>query len=562
MLPIFQKPETIYDAYSLFCSHLKADESSESTDPTSGLRTALIRYTLPKLGLPSPTRNKLTQNEVNAGLEFMKTIPISEIEHLLGYQQEVFDSLGGVSSSRTYRLHLTKMVTWCLNQTWGQVLSNPKAEVRCPKIRVKSGRVGDKVRVTDKKLTSASPGYAYAIKPSETSSELQQQFEKLFTFQTAVTVRKRQDKPLRPRSAEGHVKTAKRLLGWLYRYKNVPKEELCLKKLVCSSGLTPDGQRDEAIIDEIMDLMDEHLQWLRDEREASPNTELKSVEGFVAIAKFLYHKESKCQSRYQTTNEQVSYRDIPIIEELRALEREVMARVNTTPRRSDESKKWLDWPVFKACVQRLIEECAPKAQCGKPRTQRTLAQCHQVALIFLLLSVFPDRARTICELQIGKTLVDRDGKWFIEQTANDFKTGDSYCKNGQKRIVELPASIYPLLEDWLYKWRSVFHPNHSFVFTQLNGKQLTNSSLYNYVRKRVWRLAGKAFTPHMVRDSVVTHLSLSGATDEVMRALAELMGHSLEMQRKIYDRRTPQQRVAPALEALQSERPGILPPPP
>ncbi|MBD1942542.1 hypothetical protein H6F50_09260, partial [Coleofasciculus sp. FACHB-712] len=33
-------------------------------------------------------------------------------------------------------------------------------------------------------------------------------------------------------------------------------------------------------------------------------------------------------------------------------------------------------------------------------------------------------------------------------------------------------------------------------------------------------------------------------------------------QRKVYDRRTPQQKVAPALMALQSLPTGSLPPPP
>lgn len=68
---------------------------------------------------------------------------------------------------------------------------------------------------------------------------------------------------------------------------------------------------------------------LREIREASPNTELKCVESLVAVAKFLYHKESKYQSREQVVSKRVGYRDIPIIEELRRLECEIMARVNT-----------------------------------------------------------------------------------------------------------------------------------------------------------------------------------------------------------------------------------------
>jgi integrase len=239
-----------------------------------------------------------------------------------------------------------------------------------------------------------------------------------------------------------------------------------------------------------------------------------------------------------------------------------MARVNTTPRKSDESKKWIDWPTFRACVEQLLAECAPRNNYGKKRSETILAQNHQMALIFLLLSVFPDRGRTIRELEVGRTLMNRDGKWFIEHTAADFKTGDTYCKNGQKRIVELPSEVYPLLEMWLSQWRQVFKPTHPYVFTQPNGKPMTDGSLYNYVRKRVYRLTGQAFTPHMVRDSVVTYLKISGTSDQVLAALAELMAHSQEMQRQVYDRRTPQQKVAPALIALQSLPTGSLPPPP
>lgn len=558
-------PETLYDAYQLYCEYLKLTQIFSKQDITAGIRTALIRYLLSKWGFPLATRKKLTQEEVNAGLDFMKQVPISELKNAIEYQNEVFVSLSisGSASARNYRMHLKKMISWCSSQSWWKIAAKTDAGKYCPAIRQKRGRVSDNLRVTEKQLTPSSLSYFYGLKPDEISQELQQSLDNFLNFQTSVIgTRKRQDGSLRLRSAQGHVNSAKRLLGWVQQTKNIPFEELNLKILVSSSGLTPNGQRDEDAIDEIIDLVDEYLQWLRAEREATPNTELKAVEAFVAIAKFLYHKECKHQPRQQVNSKRVGYKDIPIIEELRQLECDIMVRVNNSPRKSDESKKWIDCATFKACVQRLQEECAPRTQCGNKRSQQAIAQSHQIALIFLLFSAFPDRGRTIRELEVGRTLVNRDGKWYVEHIADDFKTGDSYCKNGQKRIVELPASLYPLLEEWLSQWREIFNPIHPYVFTQLNGKPLTDNSLYHYFRKRVYRLTGKAFTPHMVRDSIVTHFKLSGASDQVLAALAELMAHSLEMQRKIYDRRTPQQKVAPALEALQSLPTGTLPPPP
>ncbi|BAZ03298.1 hypothetical protein NIES37_73110 (plasmid) [Tolypothrix tenuis PCC 7101] len=66
----------------------------------------------------------------------------------------------------------------------------------------------------------------------------------------------------------------------------------------------------------------------------------------------------------------------------------------------------------------------------------------------------------------------------------------------------------------------------------------------------------------MVRDSIVTYLKLSGTSDQVLAALAELMAHSQKTQHQIYDRRTSEQKLAPALEVLQSLPTGNLPPAP
>jgi hypothetical protein len=136
------------------------------------------------------------------------------------------------------------------------------------------------------------------LKPAEILPDLQQELDLLLKFQTAmVGNRNRQDQALRPVSAMGNVQATKRLLGWLHHYQSIPLEELSLKKLVAYSGLTPEGKPDKAEINAVIDLIESHLEWLRESRGASPNTELKAVESVVAVAKFLYHKASKQRSR-------------------------------------------------------------------------------------------------------------------------------------------------------------------------------------------------------------------------------------------------------------------------
>lgn len=247
----------------------------------------------------------------------------------------------------------------------------------------------------------------------------------------------------------------------------------------------------------------------------------------------------------------MGYRDIPVIEAFRELEREIMQRVNSAPRRSDESKQWLDWEVFKACVRQLHQECAPRDKEYKQRSDKVIAQSHQVFLIFALLAAFPDRVRTILELELGRTLIKVDNRYQVIHMSEDFKTGDAFCKNGQKRIVPLPEELTPILDEWLNRWRAIFSPQHSFVFTQMNGKLLTSVSPYGYFRRRAFRLTGQAFTPHLVRDAVVTRFHITEAPDEVLNALVQLMAHSRKIQQRVYDRRTPEQKIAPALEALR-----------
>ena len=50
------------------------------------------------------------------------------------------------------------------------------------------------------------------------------------------------------------------------------------------------------------------------------------------------------------------------------------------------------------------------------------------------------------------------------------------------------------------------------------------------------RITGKKTNPHLVRDSIVTYLRSSGASERELEALAIYMGHSLDMQRGTYDR--------------------------
>jgi hypothetical protein len=51
---------------------------------------------------------------------------------------------------------------------------------------------------------------------------------------------------------------------------------------------------------------------------------------------------------------------------------------------------------------------------------------------------------------------------------------------------------------------------------------------------------------------LVTHVRETNASEKELEALALFMGHSIQMQRSSYDRRTLERKVAPAIELLQA----------
>ena len=58
--------------------------------------------------------------------------------------------------------------------------------------------------------------------------------------------------------------------------------------------------------------------------------------------------------------------------------------------------------------------------------------------------------------------------------------------------------------------------------------------------------------PHLFRDSIVTYLRQSNASEGDLESLALYMGHSLNTQKTNYDRRSTAEKVAPAIEMIRS----------
>lgn len=398
----------------------------------------------------------------------------------------------------------------------------------------------------------------------EVRPELKRQLDQMAAFLgDEIGPRHRQNKAKRPRAVESAMDEVYRHLGYLHRVKGVSLSELTLEQLVPHSGIVVDGGLDEVALDALHDDVAEQMRWLREQRQNAPATEQSVIKTRVDVAKFLYAKLSRMRGRHQRSSKTVSYRDIPVIEELRAMGREVEARVRAAPKVADESKKFMDWPTYRAVVAHLKQECGSHYADRKPRKPIGRAKSVQNFLIALVYTICPDRARTIYELELGRRLLKtEEGHYQIVHRADDFKTGHSYCKAGDVRVIPFPETFTPYFDAWFDQYRPMFAPNHNFVFTQWNGKPLHSSSLYLLFRQRMYRLTGQLFHPQLVRSSAVTYFKGANVPEQVLDSLAHLMAHSREMQNRIYDRRTSQEKVMPAIDALYNAPIGELPPPP
>ena len=434
------------------------------------------------------------------------------------------------------------------------------------------------VRVTKRKRLPP-----YALRDDEIPASLAAE---LVTLRRDVTSRRVGGgrAPVRHSTADNYVEVARGLMGWLVRVKRggwdgvEPAPDTRNGAPVANA---PEGLslRDAIPSDEAEGaaLAIEYLQWLCEARGIMPTTEAFQLRSLIALAKWL-HGEGDLEK--------------PVVMELVRVQRGSKTLATKGSHAADEAAKWLDWPDYLRLVETLKRECAPLNHAGDQRPDRDVAMAVQRYLLFAILACVPDRQRTLRELELGRTLVceetdeildvddddddatgsgtvaTRRRRWTVQHAPEDYKTGGAY---GARPALVLDPRLYPALEAWLFgperddvpsdpnsgysDWghRAALSPSHNRVFTRPNGEAWTVSELSRTFSRAAMRLTGKKTNPHLVRDMVITHVRGEGlATDAELEALSLYMGHSVAMQKGTYDRRTQQQKVAPAIGLMSA----------
>ncbi|KAI2510568.1 hypothetical protein MHU86_3836 [Fragilaria crotonensis] len=376
--------------------------------------------------------------------------------------------------------------------------------------------------------------------------QLAREMEGFLEFMTKPSTQS-QESPIRKATAEVYVRHAKQFLGWFLHNHG----QYMYPLHVSIYDIVPNKEKESA------ETFLEFILWLRQNRSISVSYEANILRGLTKLLKFRFARESKADPTYG----EKSFDDIPLIRELRKLHRDANQRQGVAPRSSDESAKWLTWHEYLAAIQslksdlaRLIEDYesnAPEQEEASKSTQmRKIAIVYQYYLVLAFFACVPDRQRTIRELEVGKSLVKEQGRWVIKHGPDDYKTGKTY---GDRPPMMLSAELVPSIDDFLERWRPCLTPKTSKLFVQpRTGNAFTQDSVYQIVARNCYTYAGKKTNPHLLRDMIVTHVRDSDASEKQLEALALYMGHSIQMQRTSYDRRTLKRKVAPAVELLQS----------
>jgi integrase len=418
-------------------------------------------------------------------------------------------------------------------------------------------------KAAQRRKSKENYAYGLPVDHETTYTSLAAELKAFYKFMTEPSTLT-QEEPIRPATAQIYHRHAKLFLGWFLHTNHHESIDTNNTASISIYSIIPSKDKESAqsLIDFVL--------WLRRERNISDAYEANLLRGLIKFLKFRFAKESATDSSYGG----LTFTDIPLIKELRKLHRAASQKSKVAPKSSDEQKKWLSWPEFLSVIQKTKEDTMTKIENYRQLnpTERRFRkgnnefslQEEEIAALFqkyLILAIFaniPDRQRTIRELEIGRTLMKEDGYWFVKHGPDDYKTGKVY---GERPALQLSPELTPAIDEFINLWRPALQPSTNYLFVQTRtGKPMTGDSIFQRVNRSCFKYTGKRTNPHLLRSMIITHVrEESNASEKELEALALFMGHSIQMQRSSYDKRTLKKKIAPAVQLIQSVNQNVSP---
>eukprot|EP00804_Cyclotella_cryptica_P029316 CCRYP_018027-RA/>CCRYP_018027-RA protein AED:0.18 eAED:0.18 QI:0/0.2/0/1/0.2/0.16/6/0/724 len=441
--------------------------------------------------------------------------------------------------------------------------------------------------------------YGLSTSDQSTYPTLFEELDNFWEFMTVPQTSANAQPPIRERTAEVYQTHAKLFLGWALG----AREDVDIRDLVVphsndgantskqsdilsaadntipliSSSKTANSdnirrelwnrvsiRREYTVKDKIL-TPDEKKIDLKRHRNISSNYEANILRGLIKLVKFRFASilSETTPSSYPSKSKNASpLDDLPL-----AASSGCRAKAKKSQRSSDEGKKWLEWDEYLEVIEMLRcdllvlidrfetnftanedrKDARHSHEIDKKKEHKIAIKKKEIATIFqhyLILSFFasvPDRQRTFRELELGRSFLRVDGTkptsstnhaaacaiWVIKHTADDYKTGSTY---GERPPLPLSSLLTPFIDDFLERWRPSLCQIQIRLppFFSFNPAPATRSPQTRFIKS--YRGA---------------------ATNTNKRALALFMGHSVNMQRESYDRRTLEQKIEPAIQMMQ-----------
>jgi integrase/recombinase XerD len=178
-------------------------------------------------------------------------------------------------------------------------------------------------------------------------------------------------------------------------------------------------------------------------------------------------------------------------------------------------------------------------------------------LMIALLAYVPIRRKNFAQLVLGKSMIKRQGQWFIQLEPDQTKTHAWF-------ETVLPQALLSYLDHYLDlhrprlaarsgRWHK---PAGEALWISTHGSPLTQMALYDRICRRTQARFGEHVSPHLFRDAAAS--TLATEAPEQVRMAAPLLGHrSFQTTEKYYRQAKAQEghgRFIEAISTLRGER--------
>ncbi|WP_206755520.1 hypothetical protein [Trichocoleus sp. FACHB-262] len=526
--------------------------TSQKADATlAQAQTALVRYTLPAWGFPLPKGQRLTREEREQGLEFLKQVQLEHLQNAPKLQDVLFEQLQVAGNSRrNYRWALNNFIDWCKEQPRSSSVAWSEDRHSPPRHRERQEAA------TDVRRTTRKARQPHRLADNLLPPTLKQELEAFYRFLTQPNPEAAKLTSLvQTSTAQQHQQQLLRIFGWLHQVQAVPLEDLSFRCLIEFVPIPSEIDRlkaeyhGEMMARRTVELTQAYLDWLRGNQPEnsplpsngiqSPHTELKVLDTLLAVAKFIYWQEKQ---PYLGNIEA----EFPTLASLRQLRMQTAERAKSHRPLSDRSTEVLQWTEFLELGEMLRSECTPRflqstqsqqggTTLGPLRARNAIALSYQRFLLFAFLAyLVPERPTALRTLKIA-ALLQNDGK--VDNPISSSKEGYLsregnqwwvYLPGGRKKgkeqgkLLTVPnlqyadgRCFYQYLKEWLlvysYKdekgisWevpglRSCFNPEHAYLFTMKNGQPYHSLPAFSQLLANPsYRITGKIVSPHSFR---------------------------------------------------------------